>query len=128
MRIDPIEVLVSYLDSQADVPAGSVIGDMTQHVTGETAVYLESMGGFRVVRNRMDRADIEYDVYSLDRKTAVDLALLVREKLLENLPDSIVSGALVLDVEEIDSPKYDPDESSREHVYCGQVAVFYTAA
>ncbi|MFJ3634634.1 hypothetical protein [Streptomyces sp. NPDC090112] len=128
MRIDPIEVLVSYLDSQADIPTGSVIGDMTQHVTGETAVYLESMGGFRVVRNRMDRADIEYDVYSLDRKTAVDLALLVRERLLEHLPDSIVSGALVLDVEEIDSPKYDPDESSREHVYCGQVAVFYTAA
>ncbi|MFD7552976.1 hypothetical protein ACFV9E_00300 [Streptomyces sp. NPDC059835] len=128
MRIDPIEILVSYLDSLTEVPAGSVMGDMTQHVTGETAVYLESMGGFRVIRDRMDRADIEYDVYSLDRKTAVDLALLVREKLLEDLPQRIVSGALVLDVEEIDSPKYDPDESSREHVYCGQVAVFYTAA
>lgn len=128
MRIDPIEFLVSFLNSLPEIPEDSVTGDLTQHVTGETAVYLEHMGGFRVVRNRMDRVDIEYDVYALDRKEAVDLALLVREKLLEELPDTVVGGALVLDVDEIDSPKYDPDDSSREHVYCGQVAVFYTAA
>ncbi|MBT2609884.1 hypothetical protein J7I97_16790 [Streptomyces sp. ISL-87] len=126
MRIDAIEVLVSYLNSLADVPEGLVIGDLTQHVTGETAIYLEHMGGFRVVRDRLDRVDVEYGVYALDRKEAVDLALLVREKLLERLPNTVVGGALVLDVDEIDSPKYDPDESSREHVYCGQVAVFFT--
>ncbi|MCY0941909.1 hypothetical protein [Streptomyces antarcticus] len=128
MRIDPIEFLVSYLNSFSEMPDGSVMGDLTQHVTGETAIYLEHMGGFRVIRNRLDRVDVEYDVYSLDRKEAVDLALLVREKLLEELPSTVVGGALVLDVDEIDSPKYDPDESSREHVYSGQVAVFFTAA
>ncbi|MFD7605155.1 hypothetical protein ACFWAN_32530 [Streptomyces mirabilis] len=86
------------------------------------------MGGFRVVRDTMDRVDVEYAAYSTDRKEAVDLALLVREKFLEDLPDTPVGGAHVLDVTEIDSPKYDPDESSREHVYCGQVAVFFTTA
>ncbi|MGI5196935.1 hypothetical protein ACQEVY_25410 [Streptomyces sp. CA-288835] len=128
MRIDPIEFLVTYLDSLTDIPDGSVLGDLNNHVTGETAIYLEHMGGFRVVRDRMDRIDVEYAAYSMDRKEAVDLVLLVREKFLEALPNTSVGGALVLDVEEIDSPKYDPDESSREHVYCGQVAVFYTAA
>ncbi|MGW1673289.1 hypothetical protein [Streptomyces sp. NPDC002324] len=127
MRIDPIEFLVTYLESVPEIPDGSVLGDLTNHVTGETAVYLEHMGGFRVVRDRMDRIDVEYAAYSMDRKEAVDLVLLVRERFLEELPDTAVGGALVLDVEEIDSPKYDPDDSSREHVYCGQVAVFYTA-
>jgi hypothetical protein len=127
MRIDPIEFLVTYLQSVQEIPDGSVLGDLNNHVTGETAVYLVHMGGFRVVRDRMDRIDIEYAAYSMDRKEAIDLALLVREKLLEELPDTAVGGALVLDVDEIDSPKYEPDDSSREHVYCGQVAIFYTA-
>ncbi|MFB7027179.1 MULTISPECIES: hypothetical protein [unclassified Streptomyces] len=128
MKIDPIEFLVTYLKSAPEIPDGSVLGDLTNHVTGETAVYLEHMGGFRVVRDTMDRVDVEYAAYSMDRKESIDLALLVREKLLEGLPDTAVGGALVLDVEEIESPKYDPDESSREHVYCGQVSVFYTTA
>jgi chromosome condensin MukBEF complex kleisin-like MukF subunit len=127
MRIDPIEFLVTYLESLTEIPDGSVLGDLSEHVTGETAIYLEHMGGFRVVRDRMDRIDVEYAAYSMDRKEAVDLSLLVREKL-EDLPDTAVGGALVLDVTEIDSPKYDPDDSSREHVYCGQVAIFYTGA
>ncbi|MFF3453248.1 hypothetical protein ACFYXH_02745 [Streptomyces sp. NPDC002730] len=128
MKLDPIEFLVKYLDSIQEIPDGSVLGDLTNHVTGETAIYLEHMGGFRVVRDRMDRIDVEYAAYSLDRKEAVDLALLVREKFLEDLPDTAASGALVLDVAEIDFPTYDPDDSSREHVYCGHVAVFYTAS
>ncbi|MFJ8930600.1 hypothetical protein ACIRLA_28830 [Streptomyces sp. NPDC102364] len=128
MKLDPIEFLVTYLGSHEDIPEGAVLGDLNNHVTGTTAVYLEHMGGFRVVRARMDRCDVEYAAYSMDRKEAVDLALLVREKLLEELPNTAVGGALVLDVEEIDSPKYDPDDSTREHAYCGQVAVFYTEA
>lgn len=127
MRIDPIEFLVAYLDTHKDITEGMALGDLNNHVTGETAVYLEHMGGFRVVRDSMDRVDVEYAAYSMDRKEAIDLALLVREKLLEELPDTAVGGALVLDVDEISSPKYDPDDSSREHVYCGQVTVFYTA-
>jgi FlaG/FlaF family flagellin (archaellin) len=128
MRIDPIEFLVTYLESLPEIPDGSVLGDLNNHATGETAIYLEHMGGFRVVRDRMDRVDVEYAAYSMDRKEAIDLALLVREKVLEDLVNTVVGGALILDVEEIDSPKYDPDESSREHVYCGQVAVFFIAA
>jgi hypothetical protein len=126
MRLDPMEFLVTYLRADRDIP--HVVGDLTEHVTGETSVYLEHMGGFRVVRDRMDRVDIEYAVYSMDRKLSIDLALLVREKFLEDLPNRTILGALVLDVEEIDSPHYDPDDSSREHVYTGQVSVFYVEA
>ncbi|MFI2909457.1 hypothetical protein ACG2OD_14570 [Streptomyces sp. PDY-4] len=122
-----MEFLVTYFESVPEIPKGSVLGDLNNHVTGETSVYLEHMGGYRVVRDSMDRIDIEYGAYSMDRKESVDLAYLIREKFLEELPDTAVGGALVLDVTEIDSPKYDPDESTREHVYCGQVAVFYTA-
>ena len=128
MRLDPIEFLVSYLRSDPDIPEDSPTGDMTEHATGDTTVYLEHSGGFRVVRDSMDRADVEYSVYSLDRKECVDLALLVREKLLEELPGKTVGGALVLNVEDIALPSYYPDDSSREHMYGGEVAVFYTSA
>ncbi|MER5883089.1 hypothetical protein ABT160_04600 [Streptomyces sp. NPDC001941] len=128
MKLDPIEVLTDYLNSHSAIPRGTVLGDLTNHVTGSTHVYLEHMGGFRVVRERMDRFDIEYAAYSRDRKQAIDLALLVREALLDDLPNRKVSDALVLDVEEISSPRYDPDDSTREHVYCGQVAAFLIEA
>ncbi|MFE9660316.1 hypothetical protein [Streptomyces sp. NPDC005955] len=127
MKLDPIEILITFLTSTPGIPPGAVLGDLRNHATGNTVVYLEHMGGFRMVRDRMDRCDVEYAAYSIDRKAAVDLALLVRERFLEGLPGASVGDALVLDVEEIDSPRYDPDESSREHVYCGQVAFFYTA-
>lgn len=126
MRLDPIEFLVTFLDDQPGISPDSVTGDMTEHVSGDTTIYLEPSGGFRVVRDSMDRADIEYNVYSLDRKECMDLALLVREHLLEVLPGKAVGGALVLDVEDIALPSYYPDDSSREHMYGGEVTVFYT--
>ncbi|MFF5433421.1 hypothetical protein ACFY5K_25700 [Streptomyces griseofuscus] len=101
---------------------------MTEHLTGSTSVYLATSGGYRVIRDAEDCAHIEYDVYDLDRKACVDLAMLVREKLLEDLPGKSVSGALVLDVKDISIPHYYPDSNSREHMYGGEVAVFYTAA
>ncbi|MFD7257171.1 hypothetical protein [Streptomyces sp. NPDC059874] len=118
---------MTYLRSLPDVPVGAPKGDMTEHVAGDTTVYLEHSGGFRIVRDSADRADIEYSVYSLDRKVCIDLAMLVREKLLEDLPGRTVAGALVLDVEDIASPAYFPDDSSREHMYGGEVAVFLTS-
>ncbi|MCY0962737.1 hypothetical protein [Streptomyces sp. H27-H5] len=121
-------MLVTYLRSLPEMPAGSVRGDMTEHVAGDTTVYLEHSGGYRVVRDAEDRADIEYSVYSLDRKACIDLAMSVREKLLEELPGMAVAGALVLDVEDIAIPSYFPDDSSREHMYGGEIAVFLTAA
>ncbi|MFD8018924.1 hypothetical protein ACFV6G_00605 [Streptomyces lavendulae] len=128
MKLDPVEVLVTYLRSLPDIPAGAPKGDMTEHVAGDTTVYLEHSGGYRLVRDSADRADIEYSVYSVDRKQCIDLAMTVREKLLEALPGRAVTGALVLDVEDIASPSYYPDESSREHMYGGEVAVFLTTA
>ncbi|MGW6597907.1 hypothetical protein [Streptomyces sp. NPDC055036] len=101
---------------------------MTEHVTGNTTIYLEPSGGFRVVRDRMDRAGVEYSVYSTDRKECVDLALRVREKFLEALPGLVVGKALVLDVDEVSSPQYYPDESSREHMYGGEVTLFFIEA
>ncbi|MFI5802972.1 hypothetical protein [Streptomyces sp. NPDC051561] len=118
---------MTYLRTQQDIPTEAPKGDMTRHQVGDTTVYLEHNGGYRVVRDSADRADIEYDVYALDRKAAVDLAYLVRERLLEDLPETSLLGCLVLDVEEISSPVYYPDDSSREHMYGGEVAVYIVA-
>ncbi|MGW0087848.1 hypothetical protein ACWDWS_02395 [Streptomyces sp. NPDC003328] len=128
MRIDPVEVLVEYLRNHPEIPSDAPLGDMTEHVTGETCVYLETSGGFRHIRDAEDCAHVEYDVYALDRKACIDLALLVREKLLEELPNTTVAGATILDVEDIALPRYYPDDSSREHMYGGEVAVYFTSA
>ncbi|QUI30681.1 hypothetical protein H9W91_07280 [Streptomyces alfalfae] len=125
MRVDPVEFLTDYLRSQPDIPKDSPTGDMGSREAGDTTIYLEHSGGFRVVRDRMDRFDIEYDVYHVDREQAVQLALLVREKFLEELPGSVVGPAEVLDVEDISTPRYYPDSTSREHMYGGEVAVFF---
>ncbi|GGW89451.1 hypothetical protein [Streptomyces noursei] len=124
MRIDPVEVLTSYLRAQPDIPAGSPTGDMGSREAGVTTVYLEHSGGVRIVRDRMDRFDIEYDVYHQDRERAAQLAFRCRELLLEELPGEVVGAAEVLDVAEIASPRYYPDVTSREHMYGGEIAVF----
>lgn len=128
MRIDPVDFLVPFLKAYPGIPSTAPKGDMNNHTTGDTTVYLEPSGGVRLVRDSMDRVDVEYDVYSSDRKTCIDLALLVREALLEALPNRDVAGGLVLDVEDIQFPTYYPDKTSREHMYGGEVAVFLTAS
>jgi hypothetical protein len=128
LRLDPVEFLVTFLRNHPEIPTGAPIGDMTEHVTGDTCIYLETSGGYRVVRDAEDCAHVEYDVYSLDRKDCIDLALLVREKLLEELPGTAVAGAEVLDVRDIALPRYYPDDSSREHMYGGEVEVYFTSA
>lgn len=128
MKVDPVEVLVTFLRAHPEIPQVHVTGDLTEHTAGQTCVYLEVSGGFRVVRDAEDCAHVEYDVYDLDRKTCYDLALLVREKLLEELPNREVGHGLVLDVVDVAQPTYYPDKSSREHMYGGEVAVYYTTA
>ncbi|WP_043470313.1 hypothetical protein [Kitasatospora sp. MBT66] len=125
---DPVNTLWEYLSSLPDLPKGSVTGDLVGREAGETTVYLNESGGHRLVRDRMDRADIEYDVYAEDRAEAKRLALLVRRHLLEELPGREVAGALVLDVDEISRPRYYPDSVSREHMYGGEIAVFFVEA
>ncbi|MFJ4093445.1 hypothetical protein ACIPYS_17845 [Kitasatospora sp. NPDC089913] len=126
--IDPVNSLWEYLSSLPSLPKGCVTGDLVGREAGETTVYLNESGGHRLVRNRMDRADVEYDVYAEDRAEAKRLALLVRQHLLEELPGQEAGGALVLDVAEIDRPRYYPDSVSREHMYGGEVSLFYIAA
>ncbi|MGW4446451.1 hypothetical protein [Streptomyces sp. NPDC004682] len=128
MTIDPVELLVTFLRNHPEIPKDAPTGDMTEHVTGDTCIYLEHSGGYRIVRDTADCAHVEYDVYDTDRKACVDLALLVREKFLEELPGQVVAGGLVLDVVDVAFPSYYPDDSSREHMYGGEVAVFYTSA
>ncbi|MEU5186999.1 hypothetical protein AB0G83_07565 [Streptomyces klenkii] len=128
MTVDPVEVVIEFLRSAPGLAPGSVTGDHVGHQAGQPMIYVEHSGGFRMVRDRMDRADIDISVYHEDRKGAVDLAYLCREALLEELPGRVVAGAEVLDVEEISSPRYEPDSTSRAHMYSGEVALFYTLA
>ncbi|MEV0445286.1 hypothetical protein AB0I84_07535 [Streptomyces spectabilis] len=126
MTRDPIAILVPYLrEGLPELPAHTVTGDLVGHEAGRTTVYLEHNGGYRSVRHRVDRADIEYSVYDPDRESAARLAYRVREVLLEQLPGASVNGVLVLDVADVDSPRYLPDSTSREHCYGGEVAVSY---
>ncbi|MFD5050436.1 hypothetical protein [Streptomyces tendae] len=125
MRRDPIAFLVAYLRGRLKLPPGAVTGDLVGRNPGDVTVYLEHSGGFRIVRRRADRADVEYSVFHPDREKAAGLAYEVRAVLLEELPGTDVDGVLVLDVADIDSPKYLPDSTSREHCYGGEVAVSY---
>ncbi|MFJ9771815.1 hypothetical protein ACIRVF_11275 [Kitasatospora sp. NPDC101157] len=123
---DPVKVVWEYLSSLPGLPSGCVTGDLVGREAGQATVYLNESGGFRLVRDRMDRVDVEYDVYAEDRAEAKRLALLVRQALLEELPGREAGGALVLDVAEISRPRYYPDSVSREHMYGGEVTLFLT--
>ncbi|MBD0739840.1 hypothetical protein [Streptomyces sp. CBMA29] len=125
MKVDPIDIIFQYLNSLPEIPAGAPTGDLVGRKVGDTTICLYNSGGFRIVRDRMDRVDIEYDVYHTDRAQAAGLALLTREFLLEDLPGKTIAGVDVLDVDDISIPRYLPDEDSREHVYGGEVAIFY---
>ncbi|GAA4071322.1 hypothetical protein [Streptomyces hundungensis] len=125
MRIDPVSVIHDYLREKPELTR-AVTGDLVGREPGETAVYVEHAGGYRAVRERMDRADITYQVYSEHRDEAATLAYLIREHLLEDLPGRVVGDALVLDVTDGISPRYFPDSTSREHSYLGEVSVFIT--
>ncbi|WP_259454005.1 hypothetical protein [Streptomyces ginkgonis] len=124
---DPVALVAAFLRSTPGVPGDAVTGDLVGREAGEVTVYLEHSGGFRLIRNRMDRWDIEYDVYHPEREGAVSLALVCRNALLEDLPGMVVNDALILDVEEVSSPMYLPDSTSREHVYGGEISLFVAA-
>ncbi|MFI0553421.1 hypothetical protein [Streptomyces scabiei] len=79
-----------------------------------------------MVRDRMDRMDILYDVYGQSTAEAASLAYVVRHYLLEQLRGQALRGALVLDVREISAPHWHPDEQSLEPAYTGEVSVYLT--
>ncbi|MFF4952848.1 hypothetical protein [Streptomyces chattanoogensis] len=125
MRIDPVSVVHGYLRRKPEL-ADAVTGDLVGREPNQTTIYLEHAGGYRAVRDSMDRADVTFHVYSEHRDQAAELAYLVREYLLEDLPGRQVGGALVLDVADGISPQYAPDSTSREHSYLGEVSLFIT--
>jgi hypothetical protein len=122
--IDSVRVGTTFLRS-LNVPG--VTGDLNTRQIGQTTVYLEHDGGARVLRHVLDRMDLFYAVYSLDREEASQLALDVVEHFLEQLPNSTVAGAYVLDTA-AELPQYDPDDSSREHRFIGSIAMWLTKA
>jgi len=124
---DPVAAVVTYLRGLSDLSSVHVTGDMNTREVGETTIYLEPTGGFRVLRDCEDRIDIAYEVYAAARDAAVQLAFDLRE-LLFRLRTVEVGGLYFLDCYELSMPDYEPDPASREHVYSGEVSFYYTAA
>ncbi|MFE8916878.1 hypothetical protein [Streptomyces globisporus] len=125
---DPMKSIVLFLRSLPELPSGSVTGDMKTREVGSTTIYVEHNGGFRMVRDCMDRIDVIYEVYSLDREEAAELSFLLRDLLLRKAPNTASGDHLFLDCLEISMPDYEPDAASREHVYTGEVSLFYVDA
>lgn len=129
MSLDPMVSVVQYLRSLPDLPPGSVIGDMKEREVGDTSIYVVHDGGYQVVRDALDRVYVAYEVYSLDREEAAELAFLVRKHLLRGLRDGVKVGDLYFnDSHDEEMPDYEPDANSREHVYCGVVSLYYEQA
>jgi hypothetical protein len=128
MSLDPIASVVQFLRGLPDLPPGSVVGDMNAREVGDTTVYVEHNGGYRVVRDCMDRVFVSYEVYDLDREKAAELAFLVRKHLLTGLRAATVGSMYFLDAHDEELPNYEPDANSREHVYCGEVSLYYAEA
>ncbi|MEU9258979.1 hypothetical protein AB0D68_10880 [Streptomyces sp. NPDC048212] len=125
MSTDPMKAVVQFLRTLIDLPPGNVTGSLKTREVGSTTVYVEHNGGFRMVRDCMDRLDVVYEVYDLDQEKAAELAFLVREHFLERAPNTTSADLYFLDTLEITMPDYEPDATSREHVYCGEVSLFY---
>ncbi|KQX43536.1 hypothetical protein ASD97_26060 [Streptomyces sp. Root63] len=123
-----MKAIVLFLRSLSELPPGSVTGDMTTREVGSTTIYVEHNGGFRMVRDCMDRIDVVYEVYSLDREEAAELAFLLRDLILRRAPNTTSGDLFFLDTNEISLPDYEPDAASREHVYCGEFSLFYVEA
>jgi hypothetical protein len=123
-----MKAVVSFLRSLPDIPPGSVVGDMNSREVGDTSVYVYLEDGYRVVRDAMDRIYVAFEVYSLDREQAAELSLVVREHLLKGLRAVTVGDHYFLDAHDEEYPNYEPDTSSREHVYCGVVSLYLVEA
>lgn len=124
MSLDPMTSVVPFLRGQSDIPTGSVVGDMNDREVGDTTIYVYVEDGYRFLRDVGDRIYVSYEVYSLDRGEAVNLSLVVRKHLLEGFRDVSLGDLYFLDSHDEEYPNYEPDASSREHVYCGVVSLY----
>ncbi|WP_371665983.1 hypothetical protein OG306_33180 [Streptomyces sp. NBC_01241] len=73
----------------------------------------------------MDRVDVVYEVRDPDREEAAGLAFLVREIFLKKAGATLSGDLYFLDTQELSMPDYEPDATSREHVYSGEISLFY---
>lgn len=128
MSLDPMKSVVQFLRSLSDLPPGSVTGDMKSREVGDTTIYVYLEDGYRVVRDVMDRIYVAYEVYDLDREVAAELSLVVRGHFLRGLRAVTVGDHYFLDARDEEYPNYEPDDSSREHVYCGVVSLYLVEA
>lgn len=121
---DPIKSVVPFLQRLPDLSGVVVTGDMNARQVGATTVYVYLENGYEFLRDVGDRVYLAYEVYSLDREEAADLSLVVRRNLLRGLR-SVQEGSLYfLDSHDEEYPVYEPDDSSREHVYAGVVSLY----
>jgi hypothetical protein len=120
--------VVSFLRSLPDLPPGSVVGDMNSREVGDTTIYVYLDAGYRFLRDVGDRIYVAYEVYNLDREEAAELSLVVRDHMLKGLRAVTVGDHYFLDALDEEIPNYEPDDSSREHVYCGVVSLYVVAA
>ncbi|MCZ4097314.1 MULTISPECIES: hypothetical protein [unclassified Streptomyces] len=128
MSSDPIAVLHAYIATLPDLSGVMVSGTRIGRVRGKPTVVLEGTGGYRVVRRRMDRADVTINVYHSTHTQAAGLASTLRDSLLDDLPGTVVGGAQVLDVAEVSMPFPLPDATSAEFRYVHDIALYLTEA
>lgn len=127
MRIDPAQVVITYLGSlnlQEEFGDLFISADGIGREVGQAGIVCDHSGGERTVRHRMDRFDFSLNVYAGQKARAAALAYAVREALLEKLPGQAVGNAFVSDVAEIDAPFSFPDQESREARFVHQVSIY----
>lgn len=129
MRINPVPFLIARIRNIPNLGDVLVSSDMLAHRVGESAIVVTlEPGGKRVVRNRLDAFRIRISHYGASKKIASDQAFLVREYLLETLPDTDHDGIAVNEVEEDDSPFEFPDDDSGEQRYIHRITLYlYTS-
>lgn len=116
MLSEPTPLVVQFL-RQAAGPDVFVSGDWIGRPQGKAAVIVDFDGGWRTVRDRMDRAEFTVHVYASDRDATSVLAFRLRDLVLTSMPGHVWSGVQVADVEELMMPSPTPDEESREWRY-----------
>ncbi|GGP72105.1 hypothetical protein [Streptomyces melanogenes] len=122
-----MRVLHAYLTALPETAGILVSASLVDRVKGQPSVILDGTGGYRVVRHRADRADFTINVYHRTMHEAADLAFALRERLLEDLPGTVVGGGQVLDVNEVHSPVFLADMTSGEYRYIAAIALYLTA-
>ncbi|WP_436776046.1 hypothetical protein [Yinghuangia sp. YIM S09857] len=123
MLTEPTPLVAEFMIEHAG-PGVYVSGDWIGRPEGKSAVIVDFDGGYRVVRDRMDRAEFVIHVYAATREAASALAFRLRDAALSSLPAHVAHGVQVADAEELMMPTPTPDELSRESRYTFAFAIY----